>query len=104
VAVGWVRSVGAYRRTPDSSTPASPGRTPLPLLGSSTPPAILPIERPSRPRRAAIQPGRCPMDLIQGLLGAVVTIVALVLIIGLLAALFMIVFGIATGIDDTIQS
>jgi hypothetical protein len=44
------------------------------------------------------------MDLIQGLLGAVVTIVALVLIIGLLAALFMIVFGIATGIDDTIQS
>ncbi len=44
------------------------------------------------------------MDLIQGLLGAVVTIVALVVIIGLLAALFMIVFGIATGIDDTIQS
>lgn len=44
------------------------------------------------------------MELIRGLLGAVATIVALALIVGLLAALFMIVFSIATGIDDNIQS
>lgn len=43
------------------------------------------------------------MDFVQGLLGAAATIVALVVIVGLLAALFMIVFGIATGIDDNIQ-
>lgn len=43
------------------------------------------------------------MDFIQGLLGAVVTLVALALMIGLVAALFMIIFGIATGIDDQIQ-
>ena len=43
------------------------------------------------------------MELIEGLLGAVATIVALVVIVGLLAALFMIIFGIGTGIDDTMQ-
>ncbi|MBA2596645.1 MAG: hypothetical protein M3Q50_15220 [Chloroflexota bacterium] len=32
-----------------------------------------------------------------------VTIIALIVIIMLLAALFMIIFGIATGIDDRIQ-
>ena len=44
------------------------------------------------------------MDFIEGVIEAGVTIVALVVVIGLLAALFMIVFGIATGIDDKIQS
>jgi hypothetical protein len=44
------------------------------------------------------------MDLIADLVQAGLTIIALVVIILLLAALFMIVFGIATGIDDTIQS
>ena len=43
------------------------------------------------------------MDVIMGLIEAGLTIVALVVIVGLLAALFMIVFGIATGIDDKIQ-
>jgi hypothetical protein len=44
------------------------------------------------------------MEFLQGLLGAVVTLVALAVMIGLVAALFMIIFGIATGIDDQIQS
>ena len=43
------------------------------------------------------------MELLEGLLKAGLTIVALVVVIGLLAALFMIIFGIATGIDDTMQ-
>ena len=43
------------------------------------------------------------MDLVEGLLKAVLTIGALIVVIGLLAALFMIVFGIAAGIDDNIQ-
>ena len=43
------------------------------------------------------------MEIIQGLLGAVLTFVALVVIMGLIAALFMIIFGIATGIDEQIQ-
>lgn len=43
------------------------------------------------------------MDLLEGLLKAVLTIGALIVVIGLLAALFMIVFGIAAGIDDNIQ-
>lgn len=43
------------------------------------------------------------MDLIQGLFEAVLMFIALGLIIAALAALFMIVFGIATGIDDRIQ-
>lgn len=43
------------------------------------------------------------MELVQGLLGAIGTIVALFVMIGLVAALFMIIFGIATGIDDQIQ-
>ncbi len=44
------------------------------------------------------------MDVVQGLLGAVATVIVLFVIIGLVAALFMIIFGIATGIDDQIQS
>lgn len=44
------------------------------------------------------------MEFLQGLLGAVGMLVALAVIIGLVAALFMIIFGIATGIDDQIQS
>ena len=44
------------------------------------------------------------MDVIEWLLKAAATVVALVVIVLLLAGLFMIVFGIATGIDDKIQS
>jgi hypothetical protein len=44
------------------------------------------------------------MDVIAGIIRAGVTVVALVLIIGLIAALFMFIFSIATGIDDRIQS
>ena len=44
------------------------------------------------------------MDVIEWLLKAAATLVALVVVIILVAGLFMIVFGIATGIDDQIQS
>ena len=40
---------------------------------------------------------------LQGLLQGGLTVIALIVIIMLLAALFMIIFGIATGIDDRIQ-
>jgi hypothetical protein len=65
--------------------------------------AILP---PLRRRFDASRHGgaEAAMDFIEGVIEAGVTIVALVVVIGLLAALFMIVFGIATGIDDRIQS
>lgn len=43
------------------------------------------------------------MGIIGDLIGAGLTIVALVVIVVLLAGLFMIVFGIATGIDDRIN-
>ena len=42
-------------------------------------------------------------EWLQGLIQGGLTIVALIVIIMLLAALFMIVFGIATGIDERIQ-
>lgn len=44
------------------------------------------------------------MDFIEGIIRAGATIVALVLIIGIIAALFMFIFSIATGIDERIQS
>ncbi len=44
------------------------------------------------------------MDLIEGIIKAGLMFVALAVVIGLVAALFMIVFGIATGIDERIQS
>lgn len=44
------------------------------------------------------------MDVIEGVIRAGATVVALIVIIGLVAALFMFIFSIATGIDDTIQS
>lgn len=43
------------------------------------------------------------MEFIQGLLDAVVTLIALLVMIALVAGLFMIIFGIATGMDDQIQ-
>jgi len=43
------------------------------------------------------------MDLIEGLLKAAGTLLFLAVVVGAVAALFMIVFGIATGIDDKIQ-
>jgi hypothetical protein len=44
------------------------------------------------------------MDFLEGVVRAGLMFVFLIVVIGLLAALFMIVFGIATGIDDKMQS
>ncbi len=44
------------------------------------------------------------MDFIEGLVKVGLMVVFLLVVIGALAALFMIVFGIATGIDDKMQS
>jgi hypothetical protein len=48
-------------------------------------------------------PGGCVMDIIMGLVRAGVTLAVIVVIIGLVAALFMIFFNLATGIDDRIS-
>src|SRR4029078_9590843 len=42
-------------------------------------------------------------EWLQGLIQGGLTVIALIVIILLLAALFMIIFGIATGIDESIQ-
>jgi hypothetical protein len=47
--------------------------------------------------------GRGAMDIIEGVLKSGVTIAVILVVIGAIAALFMIVFGIATGIDEKIQ-
>ena len=44
------------------------------------------------------------MDAIEAVVRAALMRVFLLVVIGAVAALFMIVFGIATGIDDRIQS
>lgn len=43
------------------------------------------------------------MDILKGILTFVVMIGAIAVIIGLLAAMFMIVFSIATGVDEKMQ-
>ena len=43
------------------------------------------------------------MDILMGLIRAGLTLVAIVVVIGLVAALFMIFFNLATGIDDRIS-
>ena len=43
------------------------------------------------------------MGIIEAILKTGVTLAVLFVVIGAVAALFMIVFGIATGIDDKIQ-
>jgi flagellar biosynthesis protein FliQ len=43
------------------------------------------------------------VDVVEQIIRAGLTVVALILIIGLVAALFMIMFSVATGIDDQIQ-
>lgn len=43
------------------------------------------------------------MGIIEGVLKSGVTIAVILVVIGAIAALFMIVFGIATGIDEKIQ-
>ena len=42
------------------------------------------------------------MDVVMGLIRAGLTLVAVAVVIGLVAALFMIFFNLATGIDDRI--
>lgn len=44
------------------------------------------------------------MDIVEGILRAGLMILSLIVIVILMAALFMIVFGIATGIDEKIQN
>ncbi len=44
------------------------------------------------------------MDFVEGVIRAGLMLLFLFVVIGLLAGLFMIVFGIATGIDEKIQS
>lgn len=43
------------------------------------------------------------MDLIEGVIKAGLMVLFLLVVIGSIAALFMIVFGIAAGIDDRLQ-
>jgi len=43
------------------------------------------------------------MDVVMGLLRAGMTLAILLVVIGLVAALFMIFFNLATGIDDRIS-
>ena len=44
------------------------------------------------------------VDLIEGILKAGLMFLFLVVVVGAIAALFMVVFGIATGIDDRMQN
>jgi hypothetical protein len=43
------------------------------------------------------------VDVVEQIIRAGLTVVALIIIIGLVAALFMIMFSVATGLDDQIQ-
>ena len=43
------------------------------------------------------------MEIVKGILTFVVMVGAILVIIGLLAAMFMIVFSIATGVDEKMQ-
>ncbi|MEZ4665100.1 MAG: hypothetical protein R2835_00235 [Thermomicrobiales bacterium] len=43
------------------------------------------------------------MDIVKGILTFVIMIGAILVIIGLLAAMFMIIFSIATGVDEKMQ-
>ncbi len=56
-----------------------------------------------RVRRVVDEAGE-DMDVIEGILKAAALILFLLLVVGALAALTMIVLGIATGIDDKLQS
>jgi flagellar biosynthesis protein FliQ len=44
------------------------------------------------------------MDVVEGIITAGITVIALIVIIGLIAALFMFIFRLATDIDERIQS
>lgn len=43
------------------------------------------------------------MDIVKGVLSFIVMVGAIMVIIGLLAAMFMIIFSIATGVDEKMQ-
>lgn len=43
------------------------------------------------------------MDIVKGILSFVIMIGAIFVFIGLLAAMFMIIFSIATGVDEKMQ-
>lgn len=44
------------------------------------------------------------MDVIEGILKAGLMVLFLIAVVAAIAALFMVVFGIATGIDDRMQN
>ena len=82
----------------EARSPASTGSR-LPTRRKTRSPAILSRSLgPSPSGRSRRMP-----EWLQGLLQGGLTVIALIVIIMLLAALFMIIFGIATGIDDRIQ-
>ena len=56
-----------------------------------------------RGRSAVVAMGEGEMDFVKGVISAVIMIAAILVVIGLLAAMFMIVFSIATGVDEKMQ-
>jgi hypothetical protein len=77
-----------------------------PAQDGLSPGTILPVARGGRggvAKERRVVASRRSMDFIEGLFKAALMLVFLVLVIGAIAALFMIVFGIATGIDERIQ-
>jgi hypothetical protein len=47
--------------------------------------------------------GEREMDIVKGVISAVIMVAAILVAIGLLAAMFMIIFSIATGVDEKMQ-
>jgi hypothetical protein len=47
--------------------------------------------------------GEIGMDIVKGVISAIIMFAAIAVVIGLLAAMFMIVFSIATGVDEKMQ-
>jgi hypothetical protein len=54
-------------------------------------------------RSAVVAMDGVGMDIVKGVISAIVMFAAIAVVIGLLAAMFMIVFSIATGVDEKMQ-
>lgn len=54
-------------------------------------------------RSAVVAMGEGEMDIVKGVISAVIMVAAILVAIGLLAAMFMIIFSIATGVDEKMQ-
>jgi hypothetical protein len=57
----------------------------------------------TRDRSAVVAMDGVGMDIAKGVISAIVMFAAIAVVIGLLAAMFMIVFSIATGVDEKMQ-